>query len=432
MHSIFVRVSFLESSVIASIAIILMIPIRRLFRKQLGNQVISFAWALVAIRLLCPLFLPNLLIRPIRSLLGANPVKYMFAGQSRASVSAAVEGFHDLFRKPNDQAAGKAAAGDIQFANASSTLLWIWLIGVLLILGWVIFCNVRFRVRMRRDRIEPISGELLDQYKTLCRQRGVRPVPVYITDPLPNACVVGIFQPCIVLPLSTPPEDAVHILAHEICHIRSRDYLWEILRLLCCTIYWLNPMVWMAASMSRTDSEICCDERVVKTMNREEKESYAKVLVHAVARRKTSEACVLTTGMTMTGKNLKTRIAAIMRNKTNSRWLAIVFAVLASLCLIVSFAGTETEEPSSTVLSVYKPGATYVADQPVMMDGEAVMAVTVYPCVLNKDLSMDLEQTLRLRESMQRDEAGGIQVETIKVPSNVLRQILIWEGASND
>ena len=50
----------------ASIAILLMIPLRKLLRKQMGNSVICFGWLLIAIRLLCPVSLPNPIIHEIR------------------------------------------------------------------------------------------------------------------------------------------------------------------------------------------------------------------------------------------------------------------------------------------------------------------------------------------------------------------------------
>ena len=54
MRSAFVYNFLIEANIMASIAIILMIPLRKFFRKQLGNSAICFGWLLVAIRLLCP------------------------------------------------------------------------------------------------------------------------------------------------------------------------------------------------------------------------------------------------------------------------------------------------------------------------------------------------------------------------------------------
>ena len=347
MRSAFVYNFLIEANIMASIAILLMIPLRRFFRKQLGNSALCFGRLLVAVRLLCPLSLVNPLIHEIRSPFAADQAIRPIAGQIKVRISDAIEGLSDLFWRADNQSAYEATnriRSGIENASASVTLAKIWLIGVLLILAWFIFSNIRFRLRLHADRIEPISGELQDQFETLCRQRGIRPVPIYFTDPLPSACLVGVFRPYIALPLSASPQDVIHVLTHEICHIRNRDHLWGILRLLCCAIHWFNPLVWIAASMSRTDCELRCDDRVTKPMTQEERKSYASVLVLAAARRNAPGLGVLATGMTMTGKRLKTRVSTVMQNRKPLRWLTISFAILSSMCLIGAFATSETKE----------------------------------------------------------------------------------------
>ena len=347
MRSAFVYNFLIEANIMASIAIILMIPLRKFFRKQLGNSAICFGWLLVAIRLLCPLSLVNPLIHEIRSPFAADVAIRPIAGQIKVRVSDALEGLSRVFWRADNQSAYEVTnrlQDGIENASASITLAKIWLVGVLLVIAWFLFCNIRFRMRLRADRIEPITGELKDQFDELCRQRKIRPVPVYFTDPLPSACLVGVFRPYIALPLSAAPQDVIHVLTHEICHIKNRDHLWGILRLLCCAIHWFNPLVWIAASMSRTDSELRCDDRVTQPMNPEERKSYASVLVLAAARRNAPGLGVLATGMTMTGKRLKTRVSTVMQNKKPLRWLTISFAILSSMCLIGAFATSETKE----------------------------------------------------------------------------------------
>ena len=379
MRSAFVYNFLIEANIMASIAILLMIPLRKFFRKQLGNSAICFGWLLVAVRLLCPLSLVNPLIHEIRSPFAADQAIRPIAGQIKVRVSDAIEGLSDLFWRADNQSAYEATnriRSGIENASASVTLAKIWLVGVFLILAWFIFSNVRFRLRLRADRIEPISGELQDQFETLCRQRGIRPVPVYFTDPLPSACLVGVFRPYIALPLSASPQDAIHVLTHEICHIKNRDHLWGILRLLCCAIHWFNPLVWIAASMSRTDSELRCDDRVTKPMTQEERKSYANVLVLAAARRNAPGVGVLATGMTMTGKRLKTRVTTVIQNRKPLRWLTVTFAILSSMCLIGAFATSETKEQLEMGVSWYDEGkylTTAVAGtQTIRNESEAI------------------------------------------------------------
>ena len=71
----------LEANLMASIAILLMLPIRRFLRGRLGSRAIYFAWLLVAVRLLCPLTLPNPAINGIRSPFAMDSAIRPIAGQ---------------------------------------------------------------------------------------------------------------------------------------------------------------------------------------------------------------------------------------------------------------------------------------------------------------------------------------------------------------
>jgi hypothetical protein len=133
-----------------------------------------------------------------------------------------------------------------------------------------------------------------------------------------------------------------NVLTHEVCHLKNKDHLWGVLRLFCCAIHWFNPLVWIAASMSRTDSELRCDDRVTGPMNESERKEYANVLVLAAARKSMPGLGVMATGMTMTGKRLKNRLLTVLADRQTKRWLTISFAVLASLCLIAAFCTSET------------------------------------------------------------------------------------------
>ncbi|MBQ9198212.1 MAG: M56 family metallopeptidase [Clostridia bacterium] len=334
----------IEANIMASIAILLMIPLRKLLRKQLGNSALCFGWLLVAIRLLLPLSLPNPLINAIRSPFAADTAIRPIAGQVKVRLTDAISDVGYRLWSDNHIAAGNRMI-DLSWRmdNAQLPILLakIYIAGVLAVIAWSVFCNVRFRLKLRAGRIEPISGRLLEQYTALCESRGVKPVPVYFTDPLPSACLVGVFRPYIALPLTASPQDVIHVLTHEVCHIKNRDHLWGVVRLACCALHWFNPLVWMAASMSRTDGELRCDDRVIRPMEYEEKRAYANVLVLAAARRNAPGMAVLATGMTMTGRRLKTRVTTILQGRGVLRWLSVSFVMLSSMCLVGAFATGE-------------------------------------------------------------------------------------------
>lgn len=344
MRSAVIYNFLIEANIMASIAILLMIPLRKLLRKQLGNSALCFGWLLTAVRLLCPLSLPNPFIHEIRPAYVYDMTIRPIAGQIKIRLIDAITDLGTVFwRAGNQQAANemqKAAVG-VDYNGYPAILAWIWMAVCILVLLWFVFRNIQFRKALKDNRIEGISGELKEMYLQLCEERNVTPVPVYFTDPVPGACLVGILKPYIVLPVITAPKDVKNVLIHEICHLKNRDQIWGILRLLCCAIHWFNPLVWLAASMSRTDCELRCDDRVTAPMDEAERKDYANVLVLATARRNMPGIGVMATGMTMTGKRLKNRVMAIVQTRKPIRIFAGVFMIFAFACLIGAFATSE-------------------------------------------------------------------------------------------
>ena len=345
MRSALIYNFLIEANIMASIAILLMIPLRKLFRKQLGNSAICFGWLLVAIRLLCPLSLPNPFIREIRPAFLSDETIRPIAGQIKVRLVDAIGDVGRLFWQAGNKegySRMQAAADGVDYNGYPQTIAWIILIGTACVLLWFGFSNIRFRKKLRAGRIEEISGGLKEMYLNMCKERKIRPVPVYFTDPVPGACLVGVFRPFIVLPVITAPEDVKNVLTHEICHLKNRDHIWNILRMLCCAIHWFNPLVWLAASMSRTDSELRCDDRVTEAMDEQERKDYANVLVYAAARKSMPGIGVMATGMTMTGKRLKNRVLGVIQNRKPIRAFAFVFMAVAFTCLVGAFATSET------------------------------------------------------------------------------------------
>ena len=345
MRSALIYNFLIEANIMASIAILLMIPLRKLFRKQLGNSAICFGWLLVAIRLLCPLSLPNPFIREIRPAFLSDETIRPIAGQIKVRLVDAIGDVGRLFWQAGNKegySRMQAAADGVDYNGYPQTIAWIILIGAACVLLWFGFSNIRFRKKLRAGRIEEISGGLKEMYLNMCKERKVRPVPVYFTDPVPGACLVGVFRPFIVLPVITAPEDVKNVLTHEICHLKNGDHIWNILRMLCCAIHWFNPLVWLAASMSRTDSELRCDDRVTEAMDEQERKDYANVLVYAAARKSMPGIGVMATGMTMTGKRLKNRVLGVIQNRKPIRAFAFVFMAVAFTCLVGAFATSET------------------------------------------------------------------------------------------
>ena len=161
MRSAYLYNFLIEANIMAVISILLMIPLRRFFRKTLGNSALCFGWLLIAIRLLLPLSLVNPLIHEIRSPFAADAGIRPIAGQIKVRVGDVVEGISDMFWKSENRPAYDAIQRltiDMENANVSIALAKIWLVGVLLVAAWFLFSNIHFRMRLRADRIEQVPA----------------------------------------------------------------------------------------------------------------------------------------------------------------------------------------------------------------------------------------------------------------------------------
>lgn len=348
MRTAYVYNFLLEANIMASIAIALMLVLRKWLRRPLGNKALCFGWLMVAIRLMCPLSLPNPLIGSIRPGSVGDGAIRPIGGQVLVRTRDALSDLYIFARRDMGIAEENTVAGGIRSAymgmwngDFPQLLMWVYLLVLALIAAWFVYSNVRFLAQLKKNRVDTLPHEIMGQYHALCAKQKVKPLPVYLCDPMPGACLAGAFKPFIALPLTMKKEDMLLTLEHELCHYRNKDHLFALLRLVCCTVHWFNPLVWLAAHVSRMDMELRCDEHVTQDKTEAEKKTYATLLVTSAARRMSPGLSVAATGMTMTAKRLKSRVEQIISSRQAIRALSVTFAVLCSLLLIGAFATKE-------------------------------------------------------------------------------------------
>lgn len=365
----------LEAALFGGVLILLMLCVRRVFRRNLGNRAIYAAWLLVAVRLLLPLALPNSLMNELRPTMSVDTAARPVADQIRVRFADALS---DLSWRVSDESRS-GAGNDTSVSPVAQTLStlsvvnsygWMgkwYLIGYLCAAGgvalYMIGRNAAFRRKLRTGKVSELPEPLMAEYLALCEQRKVKPLPVYLVDPLASACLVGVIRPFIALPLTMPPEQTRLALLHELCHRKAHDEWWGLLRNVCCVVQWFNPLVWIGAKACREDGELACDDRVVGGMDEGERRAYANVLLTCASRRATPGVTVLATSMTMTGRHLKQRLSSILQNRTVRRSAKAVFAVFCGVVLVFAFATAESR-PAGTDLKLEKAIYGLLLDDP--------------------------------------------------------------------
>lgn len=211
----------------------------------------------------------------------------------------------------------------------SELLTDLWLAGIAGMAVWLLLTNLRFWRKLRKVRM-PYTVED-------CKY------PVYLVDSgLPSPCLFGLVRPAIYLTpaAAETPERLRHVIAHESAHARHFDPLWSLLRSVCLAVYWFDPLVWLAAAVSRADGELACDESALAALGPAERVPYGKTLLSLIpVGRGPGDPMLSATTMTAGKRRLKDRITRIAENRqTRSAALMAVLALAAMACA-VTFTG---------------------------------------------------------------------------------------------
>ncbi len=338
----------------SSALILALLALRQLFRRTVSRRMQYALWLLVLVRLLVPVNVGTLAhnvlsaAAPVQAVVEERldtPVLYVQDGTERrpAQLLPGKESQGEPLSPPSD--AAQSAPADEYYTvtptyrtvTLSEALTYVWYAGMAGVGAWFLFTNLRFARALRKAR-------------TPYRVEGCR-YPVYLVSALPSPCLFGVLRPAVYLNEKAlqSPDALRFVLAHEQTHARHLDPLWSLLRGVCLTVYWFDPLVWLAAVLSREDCELACDEGTLRALGADERAAYGKTLLALVpVCDKPQNPLLGATTMTSGKRSLKERITRIAENRQAKT--AAVFAVvaLAALVCAVSFTGAPDTPPEVT------------------------------------------------------------------------------------
>lgn len=159
-------------------------------------------------------------------------------------------------------------------------------------------------------------------------------------------CLYGIRKPRIFL----SPEIAnnavykKYVMMHELEHDRTKDNFWLLVRTVCVTVQWFNPLVWIAYFKIREDCELACDYRVLSKLKKEEKSIYGKALLYILESNQKTVSMASSMGRE---KNLiKKRIKSIFKKRKAEAYLVpfVVTCIVTVLAFVRPTIAQETEQ----------------------------------------------------------------------------------------
>lgn len=325
MNELFLKI--INMSITAS-WLILAVLILRLVLKKAPKWVNVLLWGIVAVRLICPF--------SFESALSLIPSAETFPEKVISGPSFDIQtGISPVDNRINDYLGDRYFEGvtvpENNGNNIMTILTIVWIIGILLLVAYTIISYRRLHQEI----------DTAVHYKD----------NIFQSENVSSPFVLGIINPRIYLPFSMNEQNLEHVVAHEQAHIRRKDHWWKPLGFLLLTIYWFNPLMWLAYVLLCRDIELACDEKVIKKLGNEQRADYTQALVACSVNRRMIAACPLAFGEV----GVKERVKSVMNYKKPAFWI-IILAVIACVVVVVCFL-TNPKQDSYTLRIVVPAGS---------------------------------------------------------------------------
>ena len=350
--------------------LVVAVLILRLVLKKAPKWVNVLLWGIVAVRLICPF--------SFESALSLIPSAETFPEKIISGPSFDVQtGITPIDNRINDYLGDRYFEGVTVPTNNGNNVMTIltivWIIGILLLATYTIISYQRLNRKV----------DTAVHYKD----------NIFQSENVSSPFVLGIINPRIYLPFSMNEQDMEHVVAHEQAHIRRKDHWWKPLGFLLLTIYWFNPLMWLAYVLLCRDIELACDEKVIKELGNEQRADYTQALVACSVNRRMIAACPLAFGEV----GVKDRVKSVMNYKKPAFWiiiLAVIACVIVAVCFLTNPMGFQFDEATHTIVS---------ANHFDMRNADDTVAIEMNPAQIS-ELSSRLA---RVKNTKKSDEYGG-------------------------
>ena len=383
-------VLLLSLSLGGSLLALLVLGMKLCLKGRLPSAFFYYAWLLVLLRMALPL--PGLISLESRQqaapadggYTAAEPVSGGEPGAPRPVSAVGWDGLTfptdpELFYAPDEAGSAESGAapedpaetaqlasgaglnteGLIRLVSGPGFWLCLWALGAVLTLGRYIFGYLRFSRALRRTLCRAGLFE-----RAVYRQAGgSRRLALRRSCAVGTPMLLGLIRPVLVLPEREYSEDMLrNIFMHELTHYRRGDLIFKWFAVLVSAIHWFNPLVHIVRRQLDRDCEMSCDERLLRGMDRQGKQSYGETLLSLAAGKTLPRQLVATTFATEK-RNLKERLEQIMKYKHISKaGLALMLAAALLLGGCAAAVGPQSSaEPEATPAASPSPSPT--ADQ---------------------------------------------------------------------
>lgn len=315
--------------------LILAVLLLRVILRKAPRWTACLLWGVVALRLVFPF--------PIESVFSLIPsaqtVPMEIERMEKPEVYTGI-GFVD--EHVNPVITSQMAPEVEESVNPMQIIIWVaalvWIVGIVLFQTYTLVSYMELRRKVRisipfRSNRQLEWGENLKIYRK-----------IYVCDQMKSPFILGILNPKIYLPAGMDEAAYENIIQHEATHLKHGDQFWKPLGYLLMSVYWFQPLSWVAYAFFCKDMELACDERATMGMQKSEKASYCQTLLACSTNRQIFAACPVAFGEV----GVKERVKHVLNYKKPAFGIVLVACVVCIVTVVCFLTNPKVENGNDT------------------------------------------------------------------------------------
>lgn len=333
----------LDSSLMGSILIVLIILVRLTFKKRLSTHCQYLIWFLLIVRLIIP-YAPESSISIFNVFLHLN-IKtwpgHVIGVQTNSQATWSTDSQLPISTTVNDADDYTHRIERSFFDSNENIVLGIWLIGALSLTIYTITLTARMR-RILKNGAKVTDVGAIGLFEECKLALNIKSTPVLIeSSVIRSPMAAGTLRPHIILPsgivTELSQEKLRFIILHELAHLQRKDIYVNWITTLLQIFHWFNPLMWYAFNQMREDRELACDANVLSVLKPDEYKSYGDAIICLLERFSYPVYDHTVAGFASGKSHIKQRMAKIAAYKKGTIaeifWGISLFSLMGCLAL---------------------------------------------------------------------------------------------------
>jgi len=323
------------STFILSFVTVIILLIRKLFRRHISIRWQYNIWFLLFFLLIVPLIPPFVNIGRLYHIF-SNIDIIESINENFLTIN---NGSNNLFSNVSWMKDFTVSVSRFSPRYINMIILGIWMIGMLIVTIITIKCNGR--IRLIKESLQSIKNKEVNALFEKCKaDLSINQNIVLGKSELTKTPIaIGFFKPYIILPSKIIKQLSIneikYIMLHELNHYKNKDILVNYVMCVFQIVYWFNPLIYLAFKEMRLDREIVCDHSVLRMLNKDSYIDYGRTIINFAEKISQSSPLLVAVDMSDAKKQIKKRIERIADYTTETRLLTLksigIFAFIGFL-----------------------------------------------------------------------------------------------------